>query len=105
MRAVLDHCTGGTERQFAAGTTIVTEGGTTGHLYVLMQGKLEVLKGEMVVATVTEPGAVLGEMSVLLGQPHTATVRACSDAIVTEFEDAAAFLVGLFAKGLTPSGG
>ena len=26
MRAVLDYCTGGTERQFAAGTTIVTEG-------------------------------------------------------------------------------
>ncbi|TCU70262.1 CRP-like cAMP-binding protein [Bradyrhizobium sp. R2.2-H] len=92
MRAVLDYCTGGTERQVAAGTLIVNEGGTSGHLYVLMQGKLEVLKGEMVVATVTEPGAVLGEMSVLLGQPHTATVRACSDAIVYEFEDAASFL-------------
>ncbi|MEY9180395.1 CRP/FNR family cyclic AMP-dependent transcriptional regulator [Bradyrhizobium sp. USDA 326] len=92
MRAVLDYCTGGTERQVAAGTLIVNEGGTSGHLYVLMQGKLEVLKGEMVVATVTEPGAVLGEMSVLLGQPHTATVRACSDATVYEFEDAASFL-------------
>jgi CRP-like cAMP-binding protein len=92
MRAVLDYCTGGTERQVAAGTLIVAEGGTTGHLYVLMQGKLEVLKGEMVVATVTEPGAVLGEMSVLLGQPHTATVRACSDSVVYEFEDAASFL-------------
>ncbi|TGN73596.1 cyclic nucleotide-binding domain-containing protein [Bradyrhizobium yuanmingense] len=92
MRAVLDYCTGGTERQLAAGTIIVAEGGTSGHLYVLMQGRLEVLKGEMVVATVTEPGAVLGEMSVLLGQPHTATVRACSDAIVYEFEDAASFL-------------
>ncbi|MGC0391284.1 Crp/Fnr family transcriptional regulator [Bradyrhizobium sp. USDA 241] len=92
MRAVLDYCTGGTERQVAAGTLIVNEGGTSGHLYVLMQGKLEVLKGEMVVATVTEPGAVLGEMSVLLGQPHTATVRACTDAIVYEFEDAASFL-------------
>ncbi|MCK1736194.1 cyclic nucleotide-binding domain-containing protein [Bradyrhizobium sp. 138] len=92
MRAVLDYCSGGTERKVEAGTLIVTEGGTSGHLYVLMQGKLEVLKGEMVVATVTEPGAVLGEMSVLLGQPHTATVRACSDAIVYEFEDAASFL-------------
>ncbi|GLR95620.1 Crp/Fnr family transcriptional regulator [Bradyrhizobium liaoningense] len=92
MRAVLDYCTGGTERQVAAGTLIVNKGGTSGHLYVLMQGKLEVLKGEMVVATVTEPGAVLGEMSVLLGQPHTATVRACTDAIVYEFEDAASFL-------------
>ena len=79
-------------RNIAAGTHLVTEGGTSGHLYVLMRGKQEVLKGETVVATVTEPGAVLGEMSVLLGQPHTATVRACSDAVVYEFENAASFL-------------
>ncbi|SDJ88290.1 Cyclic nucleotide-binding domain-containing protein [Bradyrhizobium sp. Rc2d] len=92
MRAVLDYCSGGTERQVKAGTVVITEGGTSGHLYVLMQGKLEVLKGEMVVATVTEPGAVLGEMSVLLGQPHTATVRACSDVVIYEFEDAASLL-------------
>jgi CRP-like cAMP-binding protein len=89
MRAVLDYCTGGTERQIAAGTHLVTEGGASGHLYVLMNGKLEVLKGEMVVATIAEPGAVLGEMSVLLGLPHTATVRACSDTVVYEFADAA----------------
>jgi CRP-like cAMP-binding protein len=92
MRAVLDYCSGGTQRQIAAGTLIVTEGGTTGHLYVLMEGKLEVTKGDTVVATIVEPGAVLGEMSVLLEQPHTATVRACSDAVIYEFEDAASFL-------------
>ena len=92
MRVVLDYCTGGTERQVAAGAHLVTEGGVSGHLYVLMQGKLEVLKGEMVVATIAEPGAVLGEMSVLLGVPHTATVRACSDTVVYEFEDAASLL-------------
>jgi CRP-like cAMP-binding protein len=92
MRAVLDYCTGGTERQVAAGTQLVTEGGASGHLYVLMSGKLEVLKGEMVVATIAEPGAVLGEMSVLLGLPHTATVRACSDTVVYEFADAASLL-------------
>jgi CRP-like cAMP-binding protein len=93
MRAVLDYCTGGTERQVAAGTHLVIEGGTSsGHLYVLMDGRLEVLKGEMVVATIAERGAVLGEMSVLLGLPHTATVRASSDAVIYEFEDAAAFL-------------
>ncbi|QOZ56525.1 Crp/Fnr family transcriptional regulator [Bradyrhizobium sp. CCBAU 53338] len=92
MRAVLDCCTGGTERRIAAGTDLVTEGGASGHLYVLMDGKLEVLKGEMIVATVTEPGAVLGEMSVLLGVPHTATVRACTNTVIYEFEDAASLL-------------
>jgi CRP/FNR family cyclic AMP-dependent transcriptional regulator len=92
MRAVLDYCTGGTQRDVAAGTIVIHEGGATGHLFVLIAGRLEVIKGDTIVASITEPGAVVGEMSVLLDQPHTATVRAASDSTVYEFGDAAAFL-------------
>ena len=92
MRAILDYCTGGVQRSVSAGTLIIDEGGTTGHLYVLIDGRLEVVKGDTVVAIIAEPGAVLGEMSVLLDQPHTATVRAASDSAVYEIGDAASFL-------------
>src|SRR6267378_1691144 len=92
MRAILDYCTGGIQRSVSAGTLILHEGGTTGHLYVLIEGRLEVIKGDTVVASVSEPGAVVGEMSVLLDRPHTATVRAASDSTIYEFGDAAAFL-------------
>jgi CRP-like cAMP-binding protein len=92
MREVLDYCSGATQRSVPAGTLILHEGGTTGHLYVLIEGRLEVLKGDTVVANIVEPGAVVGEMSVLLDKPHTATVRAASDSTVFEFEDAASFL-------------
>jgi CRP/FNR family cyclic AMP-dependent transcriptional regulator len=92
MRAVLDYCKGGTQRDVAAGTIVIREGGATGHLFVLIAGRLEVIKGDTIVASITEPGAVVGEMSVLLDQPHTATVRAASDSTVYEFGDAAAFL-------------
>src|SRR6266480_7857488 len=92
MRAILDYCTGGIQRSVAAGTLVIHEGGRTGHLYVLIEGRLEVVKGDSVVAVLTEPGAVLGEMSVLLDQPHTATVRAASDSTVYEIGDAASFL-------------
>jgi CRP-like cAMP-binding protein len=92
MRAILDHCGGGTKRAVPAGTLILHEGGKTGHLFVLLEGRLEVVKGDSVVAVLIEPGAVLGEMSVLLDQPHTATVRAASDSVVYEFDDAASFL-------------
>jgi CRP/FNR family transcriptional regulator, cyclic AMP receptor protein len=92
MREVLDYCNGGTEHAVAAGSVIIREGGVTGHLFVLIAGRLEVIKGDTVVATVTEPGAVVGEMSVLLDRPHTATVRAASDSTVYEFDDAASFL-------------
>jgi CRP-like cAMP-binding protein len=92
MRAVLDYCTGATRRDVVGGTIIIHEGGTTGHLYVLIEGRLEVIKGDTVVASIAEPGAVVGEMSVLLDQPHTATVRAAMASTVYEFSDAASFL-------------
>jgi CRP/FNR family cyclic AMP-dependent transcriptional regulator len=92
MRAVLDYCTGGIQRDVSAGTLVIHEGGTTGHLYVLIEGRLEVIKGDTVVASIAEPGAVVGEMSVLLDQPHTATVRAASNSKIYEFSDAASFL-------------
>jgi CRP/FNR family transcriptional regulator, cyclic AMP receptor protein len=92
MGSVLDYCTGAIARKVAAGTLVIHEGGTTGHLYVLIEGRLEVIKGDTVVASIVEPGAVVGEMSVLLDRPHTATVRAAADSTVYEFNDAAAFL-------------
>jgi len=92
MREMLEYCIGGTRRNEAAGSVILHEGGRTGHLYVLIEGKLEVVKGSTVIATITDPGSVLGEMSVLLDRPHTANVRAAVDSAVYEIEDAAAFL-------------
>ena len=92
MRAVLDYCSGAVQRNVSAGTLILHEGSTTGHLFVLIEGKLEVVKGDTVVASIVEPGAVVGEMSVLLDQPHTATVRAASNSTIYEFSDAGSFL-------------
>src|SRR5215471_18694016 len=50
---------------FAAGTT-------TGRLLILMKGAVTSEKEGTEIAKVTEPGAVFGELSALLNQPHTA---------------------------------
>jgi CRP-like cAMP-binding protein len=92
MRDILEYCIGGAKRRVAAGTEVLHEGGRTGHLYVLIEGRLEVSKGDAVVAVLSEPGAVLGEMSVLLDTPHTASVRAAQDSTIYEIDDAASFL-------------
>jgi CRP/FNR family cyclic AMP-dependent transcriptional regulator len=92
MREILDYCTGGVRRDLPAGATILKEGSKTGRLFVLLTGQLEVIRGDNVVAVLTEPGAVTGEMSLLLDRPHTATVRAAADSTIYEFEDAASFL-------------
>ena len=74
MRAILNYCTGGTARDVSAGTLMIHEGDTTGHLYVLIEGRLEVLKGDTVVACITEPGAVLGEILIVLVTAHAVGV-------------------------------
>ena len=56
------------ETVFAAGTK-------TGRLLILKKGAVKIQKNGTVIAEVTEPGAVFGELSALLNQPHTADVR------------------------------
>ncbi len=58
-----------------AGVRVIEEGRKTGVLYVLAEGAVEVLRGDLVVHTTNQPGAFFGEMSMLLGTPYTATVR------------------------------
>ena len=59
-----------------AGDTVLAAASTTGRLLILKEGAVEVVKDGVEIAKVAEPGAVFGELSVLLGQPHTADVRA-----------------------------
>ena len=58
---------------------LIEQGGKTGQLYVLKEGQLEVVRDGKHVSTIKTPGAVVGEMSVLLDLPQTATVRAISE--------------------------
>jgi CRP-like cAMP-binding protein len=61
---------------YEEGSLVLAAGATTGKLLVLKEGAVEVVRGGVRLAEVDEPGAVFGELAVLLGQPHTADVRA-----------------------------
>ncbi len=92
MREILDYCSGAVQRHVTEGTVLIQQGSKTGRLFVLITGRLEVVRGDTVVAVLAEPGAVTGEMSLLLDQPHTATVRAAAASTIYEISDAASFL-------------
>jgi CRP/FNR family transcriptional regulator, cyclic AMP receptor protein len=57
------------------GETVIVAGSKTGRLLILKKGAVAIVKEDTEIAQVAEPGAVLGELSVLLDQPHTADVR------------------------------
>src|SRR5260370_9325839 len=61
---------------YQAGETVFAAGSRTGRLLILKKGAVTIVKEAIEIAKVAEPGAVFGELSVLLDQPHTADVRA-----------------------------
>jgi CRP/FNR family transcriptional regulator, cyclic AMP receptor protein len=61
---------------YEAGETVFAEGTKTGRLLILKSGAVSIFKGDIEFAQVAEPGAVFGELSALLDEPHSADVRA-----------------------------
>jgi CRP/FNR family cyclic AMP-dependent transcriptional regulator len=61
---------------YHAGDTVLTDGSTTGRLFILKKGAVAIIKDGVEIGKVSEPGAVFGELSALLNSPHTADVVA-----------------------------
>lgn len=64
---------------FETGETLFFEGDDSQDIYILISGRLDVLKGTQKIAGISEPGVVFGEMSFLLGEKRSATVKAMED--------------------------
>jgi CRP/FNR family cyclic AMP-dependent transcriptional regulator len=79
-------------QNFAPGDIVLEQGGASGHLMVLIHGEVEILRDNVRVAKSSAPGAVFGEMSVLLETAHTATVRALKPSSLAIIENPRQFL-------------
>ena len=64
------------EVHLAPGDVLLEDGSRTGSIWVLVNGELAVSKHGVTVNSIDRPGALIGEISVLLGSAHTATVAA-----------------------------
>jgi len=64
---------------FAAGEVLFLQGDDSKDLYILISGRLDVYKNDKKIAEFTEPGATVGEMSFLLEERRTATIKALTD--------------------------
>ena len=94
---------------FEPGETVLAGGSTTGQLFILRQGVVEVVRDGLQIATVSEPGAVFGELSVILDKPHTADVRAAersefhvakASSLITEGVAALLYVCAMLARRL-----
>jgi len=78
------------ERRYAPGETIVKEGDRSSSMFLIESGSVAVsirgAMGESRELTVLEAGAAFGEISLLTGEPRTATVRAVAETTLVEIE-------------------
>jgi CRP-like cAMP-binding protein len=93
MSPFLNHVAGHESRHFAAGGVVIEQGEQSGELLVLVSGSVEILRDEVRLAKTAEAGVIFGEMSVLLGGPATATVRALEPAVFAVIGEPGAFLI------------
>ncbi|MDP2290504.1 MAG: cyclic nucleotide-binding domain-containing protein [Actinomycetota bacterium] len=92
MADMLAATAGHPDVMFDTGDVVMTEGGFDGAIWVLVSGALNVRKGDVTVNVVTQPGAMLGEVSVLLGIGHSATVEATEPSVLRRIADGDALL-------------
>ena len=70
------------EIEYRPGDIVITEGGDSTGVWILVSGSLRVTKNGREVNTVAQPGALIGEMSILLGESDSATVEAAESCVM-----------------------
>lgn len=73
------------ELTFEDGDLIIKEGNTDKNFYQLLQGNLIITKSGRIVGEISQPGEYFGEMSALLDQPRTATIKSKGRSVVKVF--------------------
>jgi CRP/FNR family cyclic AMP-dependent transcriptional regulator len=88
MASILDQIKEYPTRRYEPGEIILEQGTSTGKLFFLAEGSVEILKDGVRIATAREPGAVFGEMAAFLQAPHAATARALEPSVFHIVENA-----------------
>ena len=66
------------EVTLSEGEHLLHDGTTTGSMWVLLEGTLDVLKDGVLINSISKPGAAFGEVAVLVDGGHTADVLAAT---------------------------
>jgi CRP/FNR family cyclic AMP-dependent transcriptional regulator len=75
-------------RTLAEGEVLLVQGEGGGDLFILLSGKLAAVRDGVTIASIAQPGTLVGELSVLLGIRNSATVRAERESKVRVIRDA-----------------
>ena len=74
------------------GENLITQGQSTDSVYFLIEGDISIIKDDVEIALTSQKGSVFGEMSILLGSEHSATVYCVQDSTFYQIEHPRNFL-------------
>lgn len=94
MDELLQRTAGLPEVRLAPGDTVIREGETGDGLWILVSGALQVSKDGVSVNSIQRPGAAIGEISLLLDSPYSATVVAREPSVLRYAADGRALMRG-----------
>ena len=92
MSSLLDLASDLPEVVYPDGAVLFIEGRRHGEIVILVEGQVRITKAGVDIGLVSEPGAVLGEVGVLLDVPATATATAVGRCVCRRAADPYAFL-------------
>jgi len=92
MSVILELIAGHRVENFETGAVVIEQGATGDPMFVVLRGEVEVLRDNVRVAKISEPGAIFGEMHLLLGGPHNATIRTLKPSAFAIIENPREFL-------------
>ena len=75
-----------TMKSFMQGEVIAKEGEHSKCFFILVEGTVGIFRGEKKITEFKESGAIIGELSLILNKPRTATIKALTYANVLIIE-------------------
>lgn len=70
----------------ASGETLLAQGETTDCVYFLLEGSVRIVKDDCEISTISDKGAVFGEMAIMLEKEHSASVQCVKDSKFIQIE-------------------
>ena len=98
-------------KAYMEGEAIANEGEKAKNFFILVEGKVGIFKGENKIAEYDKEGTILGEISLILNKPRSASIKALSkvsllivegdlDEIIKRFPDYSKKLIKTLAERL-----
>jgi CRP/FNR family transcriptional regulator, cyclic AMP receptor protein len=82
VSTVLQLTEGLPEVEYAPGDVVIAQGTRTGSIWILVSGSVHVRRDDQQISTISAPGAVFGEVSLLLDQEHGAMIVAAEPTVM-----------------------